>query len=251
MTAVDTEQQPGFRGRNEAGEVTPSASGGAASPSSRKYRTILADPPWDVLQRGSRGAEQHYDLMSLARIAGMGKALAPLTADDAHLWLWVTNGTLRHGYDIAEAWGFTVRSPLTWIKWRLGLGVYLRNSTEHLLFATRGKAPVLFRAQPTWLTAPTQDHSHKPEEQYAVIERISPGPYLELFARRRPPSSGDWSVWGNEIASDIQLDGYPVPSDADIKATRTAASPGDRQSKAARAPRSIKTRSHHLKGGKP
>ena len=179
----------------------------------RKFHAILADCPWDVLQRGNRGAEKHYDLMTLERIKGMGKALAPFIADNAHLWLWVTNGTLRQGYEVAEAWGFQVRSPLTWVKWRLGLGVYLRNSTEHLLFATRGKAPVQFKAQPTWFTGPQQAHSHKPEEQFAIIERVSPGPYLELFARRRPPSNADWSVWGNEIDSDIQLDGYPVPSD--------------------------------------
>jgi N6-adenosine-specific RNA methylase IME4 len=61
--------------------------------------------------------------------------------------------------------------------------------------------------------APLQEHSHKPEEQYAVIERISDGPYLELFARRRPPSDKAWAVWGNEVDSDIVLPGYPVPSD--------------------------------------
>jgi N6-adenosine-specific RNA methylase IME4 len=177
----------------------------------KRFRTILADPPWDIQQRGARGAERHYDLMSLDRIKAM--PVADLAQDDAHLWLWVTNATLRHGYDVAEAWGFTVRSPLTWIKFRLGLGNYLRNSTEHLLFATKGKAPVNFRSQPTWVNAPVQDHSHKPEEQYALIERISPGPYLELFARRRPPSSSDWSVWGNEIDSDVSIPGYPLPSD--------------------------------------
>lgn len=183
----------------------------SGSPSSQKYKTILADPPWDVQQKGGRGASQHYPLMTLERIARM--PIADLAADDAHLWLWVTNATLRQGYDIAEAWGFTVRSPLTWVKFRLGLGSYLRNSTEHLLFATRGKAPVKFRAQPTWIQAPVQDHSHKPEEQYALIERLSDGPYLELFARRRPPSRGDWHVWGNQIDSDVVIPGYPVPSD--------------------------------------
>ncbi len=177
-------------------------------PASR-YRTILADPPWDVLQTGHYGAERHYDLMSLSRIAAM--PVSALTEEDAHLWLWVTNATLRHGYDIAEAWGFTVRSPLTWVKFRLGLGTYLRNSTEHLLFATKGRAPVQFRAQPTWINAPVQDHSHKPEEQYALIERVSPGPYLELFARRRQHG---WDAWGNEIDSDIVIPGYPVPSDS-------------------------------------
>lgn len=178
---------------------------------SPRFRTILADPPWDIQQKGARGAEMHYDLMSLAQIKAM--PVADLAEEDAHLWLWVTNGTLRHGYDVAEAWGFTVRSPLTWIKFRLGLGNYLRNATEHVLFATRGRAPVNFNSQPTWINAPVQDHSHKPEEQYALIERVSSGPYLELFARRRPSSSADWSVWGNEVDSDVVIPGYPVSSD--------------------------------------
>ena len=173
-----------------------------------KYKTILADPPWDVEQKGKRGAIQHYNLMSLERIKAM--PVADLATTDAHLWLWVTNATLRQGYDVADAWGFTVRSPLTWVKFRLGLGNYLRNSTEHLLFATRGTAPVQFRSQPTWIQAPVQDHSHKPEEQYALIERISPGPYLELFARRHQPG---WDSWGNQIESNVRLPGYPVPSD--------------------------------------
>lgn len=181
----------------------------------QRFRTILADPPWDIQQKGARGAEMHYDLMTLERIKGM--PVADLAEDDSHLWLWVTNATLRVGYDVAEAWGFSVRSPLTWVKFRLGLGNYLRNATEHLLFATRGRAPVNFRSQPTWINAPVTDHSHKPEEQYALIERISGGPYLELFARRRPPSTADWSVWGNQVDSDIRIPGYPVPSDATVK----------------------------------
>lgn len=176
-----------------------------------RFKTILADPPWDVQQRGALGAASHYGLMSLDAIKAM--PVGDLATDDAHLWLWVTNATLRAGYDVMEAWGFTPRSPLTWVKPRIGLGQYLRNATEHLILGTRGNAPVRFRAQPTWMFAPLQDHSHKPEEQYAVIERISDGPYLELFARRRPPSKADWSAWGNEIDADVVIPGYPVPSD--------------------------------------
>jgi N6-adenosine-specific RNA methylase IME4 len=174
-----------------------------------KFRTILADPPWDAQQIGGKGANRHYPLMSLRRIKAL--PVSDFAEPNAHLWLWVTNSTLREGYEVAEAWGFTVRSPLTWIKFRLGLGTYLRNATEHLLFATRGTAPVKFRSQPTWITAPVQDHSHKPEEQFALIERLSDGPYLELFARRRPLSSAAWSIWGNEVESDIRIPGYPVP----------------------------------------
>ncbi|RFS84151.1 methyltransferase [Actinomadura spongiicola] len=178
----------------------------------QRFRTILADPPWDIHQTGARGAVQHYPLMTLERIKAM--PVEALAEDDAHLWLWCTNNTLREGYEVADAWGFTVRAPLTWVKFRLGLGTYLRHMTEHCLFATRGKAPVRFRSQPTWMVAPVQEHSHKPEEQFAIIERLSPGPYLELFARRRPPSNGPWYVWGNEMAdSDISIPGYPVPSD--------------------------------------
>lgn len=171
------------------------------------YKTILADPPWDILQKGARGAIKHYNLMTLKQIKAM--PVADFAEPDSHCWLWVTSATLRHGYDVLEAWGFTPRSVMCWIKPRLGLGMYLRNCAEYVLLGTRGNAPVLFRAQPNWLFAPVQDHSHKPEEIFSIIERVSPGPYLELFARRRQPG---WNVWGNEIESDIEIPGYPVPN---------------------------------------
>ena len=79
---------------------------------------------------------------------------------------------------------------------------YLRNQTEYLLLGVRGKAPIRFRGQGSWLYAPVQAHSHKPEEAYAVIERCSPGPYLELFARQRRPG---WDVWGDEMTCDVAL----------------------------------------------
>jgi N6-adenosine-specific RNA methylase IME4 len=176
-----------------------------------QYKTIMADPPWDIQQRNGKsktglGAERHYSLMTLEQIKAM--PVEGLAADDAHCWLWVTNATLRYGYEVLEAWGFTPRSVLTWCKPRFTLGNYLRNATEHLLLGTRGKAPVNFKGQPTWMFAPLQEHSHKPEEQFAVIERVSSPPYLELFARR--PRAG-WDIWGNEAASDIEIAGYPVP----------------------------------------
>lgn len=174
-----------------------------------KFRTIMADPPWEIGQKGHYGARDHYSLLPLDQIKAL--PVADLAEDNAHLYLWVINGAIREGIDVMEAWGFTYRSPLTWIKPRMGLGNYLRNQTEHLLLGTRGQAPVKFRGQGTWLYAPLQEHSHKPEEQYAVMERLSDGPYLELFARRRQPG---WHIWGNEVDSDIVIPGYPVPSDA-------------------------------------
>lgn len=174
--------------------------------SSKKYKTILADPPWDLNQRGNYGAVKHYQLMKLDQIKAM--PVANLSEKSAHLYLWVPNGLLQEGLDVIKAWGFVFRSPIFWIKPRLGLGNYVRNASETLLFATRGKAPVKFHAQPNWFFAPQQEHSHKPEEIFSIIQRLSDGPYLELFARRFQPG---WDAWGNEIDSDIVIPGYPVP----------------------------------------
>ena len=175
----------------------------------RRYKTILADPPWQRNQTGARGAANHYDLMSLERIKAM--PVADLAADNSHLYMWCPNGLLEDALEVIKAWGFTYRSMLVWIKPRLGLGVYIRNAHETLLFATHGKCPVKFKAQPSWLFAPfLPPHSHKPEEQFAVIQRLSDGPYLELFARRR---THGWDCWGNEVpgGSDLLIPGYPVP----------------------------------------
>ena len=172
----------------------------------RKYKTIMLDPPWDINQKGKLGAINHYNLMTLDQIRNL--PIPELAADDAHLWLWVPNGLVPEAIQLIKDWGFTYRNSFYWIKPRLGLGVYLRNASETVLFATRGKAPVLFKGQPNWLFAPLQDHSHKPEEMYEVIERVSPGPYLELFARRHRHG---WDSWGNEIDSDIYIPDSPVP----------------------------------------
>ena len=170
------------------------------------FATILVDPPWPA-----QSGEKHYRTMSLARIKAL--PVGRLAARDAHLWLWTTNALLPRAYEVAEAWGFTVRSPLTWVKFRLGLGgrYQLRNATEQLLFCTRGKAPLGSRSQPTWFNAPVTEHSRKPAEQFAIIERVSPGPYLELFARRRPESNQPWAVWGDQVDSDIRIPGFAVP----------------------------------------
>ena len=204
--------RPGGALCDEAGSAGQSDSGGVGSSPAISglppggFATILVDPPWP-LQSG----EKHYRTMSLARIKAL--PVGALAARDAHLWLWTTNALLPKAYEVAEAWGFTVRSPLTWVKFRLGLGgrYQLRNATEQLLFCTRGRAPLGSRSQPTWFNAPVQEHSRKPAEQFAIIERVSPGPYLELFARRRPESNQPWAVWGDQVDSDIRIPGFAVP----------------------------------------
>lgn len=171
-----------------------------------KYHTILADPPWSKEQKGKLGAEQHYDLMSMDEISKL--PINELLDEQGHLYLWVTNAVLEDAFKLIRDWGLTYRSIFTWVKPRLGLGNYMRNCSEQLLLATKGKAPVLYHGQPNWSFLPVQDHSHKPEEVYEIIERLSPGPYLEMFARQKHPG---WHVWGREIKSDIAIKGQPVP----------------------------------------
>lgn len=175
------------------------------STQTRRFRTILCDYPWP-----GQSGEHHYRTESMERLREF--PLGDLAEDDAHVWFWTTNRYLRESYDILASHGFTVRSPLTWVKFRLGLGgpMTLRNATEHCLFATRGKLPVQYRSLPTWINAPVREHSAKPLELYPSIELVSPGPRLELFARRQQPG---WEVWGDEVESSISIRDWPVPSD--------------------------------------
>ncbi|WP_083867982.1 MT-A70 family methyltransferase [Microbacterium sp. B24] len=174
----------------------------------RRYQTILADPPWKAGQEGKLGAGTKYPLMSLEAIRAM--PVADLAEDNAHLYLWCYPATRYVAEDVMRAWGFEFKDEFVWGKDQMGLGQYFRHAHETLLLGVRGKLPVKFRGQRSFTMLPRQDHSHKPEEVHVMIERLSPGPYLELFARR--PTYG-WDIWGNEVESDVRIPGYPVPSD--------------------------------------
>jgi len=172
------------------------------------HRTILADPPWHEQGGGKckRGADKHYPLMKTKAICAMSLWLEDYIYRDAHLHLWVTNNHLVAGLDVMEAWGFRYINQRTWAKDKIGLGQYARGQTEHILFGVRGKA-CLLRPNPYVSTLiggkilPRTVHSRKPPEAREEIERMSPGPYLELFARERVEG---WSCWGNEVDSDIE-----------------------------------------------
>ncbi len=173
------------------------------------YSMVVADPPWSKNQKGARGAQKHYNLMSLEAI--MNLPVGELTEDNSVCWLWVTNSTIDEGHAVLRKWGFEPKSILTWFKFRpqLGLGVYLRNDTEHVLLGVKGKMPIHVHNHPSWFIAPTAQHSEKPREFFVIAERCYPEEKrLELFARRRQPG---WDVWGNEIESDLVIPGYPVP----------------------------------------
>jgi N6-adenosine-specific RNA methylase IME4 len=167
----------------------------------KEFVTITADPPWQYDNKATRGAaEDHYGTMSLDELTALDiddlPELGVPVADNAHLYLWVTNGFLRQGFDVVEAWGFTYKACLTWIKPQIGTGNYFRNATEHVLFGIRGRLPTNANDIPTWFRADRTRHSAKPDSFFDLVEKSSPGPYLEIFGRYRRRFG--WWHWGNE-----------------------------------------------------
>jgi N6-adenosine-specific RNA methylase IME4 len=175
---------------------------------SRRFATVLADPPWRFINRTGKMAPEHrrlsrYDTMTVDEIASL--PVAKILRPTAHLYLWVPNALLPDGIKVLSSWGFEYKSNIVWHKLRKdggsdgrGVGFYFRNVTEILLFGVRGKnartlAPG--RRQVNYIGTRKREHSRKPDEQYDLIEDCSPGPFLELFARGLRPN---WSVWGNQ-----------------------------------------------------
>lgn len=171
------------------------------------FGTILIDPPWRFANRTGKMAPEHkrlrrYPTMSFADIAAL--PVGELAAPQAHLYLWCPNALLAEGLQIVQAWDFTYKTNLVWYKIRKdggpdgrGVGFYFRNVTELLLFGIKGKLRTkqAGRRQVNILVARKQEHSWKPGEQYDIIESCSPGPYIELFARRRREG---WTCWGDQ-----------------------------------------------------
>jgi N6-adenosine-specific RNA methylase IME4 len=162
-----------------------------------KFSAIYADPPWPYTNTAARGAaENHYRTLSLERIRN--EPVKQLVADQAHLHLWTTNAFLREAFDVIRAWGFRYKSCLVWIKPQIGMGNYWRVSHEFLLLGVRGNLPFRSRTCRSWLMTHRTIHSRKPFAFRELVERVSPGPYLELYGREEQPNTG-WTVYGNAV----------------------------------------------------
>lgn len=205
---------------------------------SQRYRTIVADPPWeqgrtsnfkhgvglpagpnfepDTEAPAARG-ELPYETMSLAEIEAL--PVAEIAAADAHLYVWTTHKFLRATFGVAEAWGFRHSTTLVWVKKPLGLklGGAFPSTVEFCLFCTRGKLAPIGRAEKEWWEWPrkrgapvkrgerrTEGHSAKPDAFIDIVEQVSPGPYLEMFARRERLG---WRTWGNDSLGTAELPG--------------------------------------------
>ena len=194
------------------------------------FATVVADPPWDYSRKlsgggtsgyspvhhsrgGTRGAANHYVTLSLGDLSQL--PVRDVVAAQAHLYLWTTGAFIVEAHQLAEAWGFSPKGVIPWIKVkknaarhieqadgdlhaavRMGMGLYLRWASEYVVFGVRGKLPALRHDVNGVVFAERQAHSQKPEELYRLIESVSPEPRLELFARTHRPG---YVVWGNEV----------------------------------------------------
>lgn len=174
----------------------------------RRFRTILADPPWQFENRTGKIAPEHrrlsrYATLTLDQIKAL--PVSEAAADCCHLYLWVPNALLPQGIEVMRDWGFQYKSNLVWHKIRKdggsdgrGVGFYFRNVTELMLFGVRGRNARTLgpgRTQVNYLSSRKREHSRKPDEQYGILESCSRGPYLELFARGEREG---WANWGNQ-----------------------------------------------------
>jgi N6-adenosine-specific RNA methylase IME4 len=151
-----------------------------------KFSTLVIDPPWD------------YEWLSLAGRAAPGYAtmtheellaldVAQWAGDDCMMYLWVTNNFMTRGCDLMAKWGWQHKTVLTWVKPRIGLGSYFRNTTEHILVGTRGNAKTRRDDMPTHFEAPMGEHSEKPEKFYETVRAASYPGYGEIFQRAERP----------------------------------------------------------------
>ena len=161
-----------------------------------KFGTILADPPWQFTNQTGKIAPENkklkrYKTIDLEEIKSL--PVERVASKRSHLYLWVPNALLKEGLEVMEAWGFKYKTNIIWNKVRKdgepdgrGVGFYFRNTTEIVLFGTRGtKVRTLKsgRTQVNMIRTKKREHSRKPDELYKIIEKCSWGPYLELFAR--------------------------------------------------------------------
>jgi len=163
-----------------------------------------------------RSADRYYDTMSVEELLAELPAtlMQSLAAKDCALLFWTSGLQNANALDVIKGWGFEYKTwAFLWVKtnpssgivaldevqskdlhW--GTGFTTRANAEAVLLASRGAPRRLAKDVHQIVIAPRTDHSEKPEEVARRIERLYPGPYVELFARKQREG---WMTWGNEV----------------------------------------------------
>ncbi|MBN4004254.1 MT-A70 family methyltransferase [Nostoc sp. LPT] len=192
-----------------------------------QYQCIVIDPPWFYRLRNQDKTHRNrinYKPMHIEEILSLP------VPDLSHptgsvLWLWYTNNHMVEAAQCLQTWGFELKTILTWekvtkdgTKTHLGVGHWLRNSTEHCALAVRGNVKAFsgrtLTNESTILHSPRREHSRKPENFYQLVDKLCPDiTKLEMFARE---SRDGWDCWGDEA---LKFDQPVEQSPQDISLT--------------------------------
>jgi len=193
-----------------------------ADPAGGPFATVVIDPPWrygDRLPGPGRGAEKHYPTLSQNELLWMTRLVDFNLATNAHVYIWTTNSFVPEAYELMEWFDAEHKTNITWVKVknghvaydreveayaldqsdvRMGMGHYWRGAAEHCLFGVRGRLPAKVHNLTNVVVSEQGKHSQKPRVFYDLVEQMSPGPYLEIFARDQGRLG--WTAWGNEVS---------------------------------------------------
>ena len=163
-----------------------------------KFAVIMADPPWDIHMELPYGTMSDDEMRQL-NIPGL--------QDDGYIFLWVTGRAMELGRECLTLWGYERVDELVWVKTnqlqrliRTGrTGHWINHGKEHCLVGAKGNLAVNRGIDTDVIVAEVRATSHKPDEVYGLIERLSPGTLkIELFGRQHN-CQPNWVTLGNQL----------------------------------------------------
>lgn len=196
---------------NETGKVIPFDGLVSGQNGRCKYNVIYADPPWKYKsgrlpclpekRPDTCSVGYYYPTMDLESIKAL--PVKEICGKDCVLFLWATTPAIQEAFEVMTAWGFRYKTMITWEKTNNDcMGYWFRTCTEHLIVAVKGKVKAFRNMSRTCYHEKRSKHSKKPEYFYRLIEQVTKGKRLEMFARQKVDG---WDIWGNEVESDISL----------------------------------------------
>ena len=183
------------------------------------FSILYADPPWDYKgqkqhagkgKADTGGAEIHYPTMKLEELKRLD--IPSVCEPDCLLFMWTSSPHFDQAIELMKAWGFSWATVgFVWNKKKVNPGFYTMSQVEICIIGKRGKIPQPRGARNIrqYLCKERTKHSEKPLIVMQRIDRMFPTQRkLELFARKLPEGvirDATWSVWGNEVQSDVQI----------------------------------------------
>lgn len=172
----------------------------------KKYKCILADPPWSYENKKipgahfgngdyAKGVNEIYNTLTIEDIKSL--PIQDISLKDSCLFLWATTPLLPEAFEVMKSWGFKYKTSIYWRKiMSLGLGFWFRGRVEVCLFGVKGKIRAFNCQKQNFIQSKVREHSRKPDELYYIIESLDLNPKIELFSRYERK---DWDAFGDEI----------------------------------------------------